>query len=232
MAALLAGANLLTPSDAHAAELESQQFRVLALGSPSGLKGLYYELKGESVLIYPSDVTLSPLYKTPGRGQLELYRKIPPVPPKTEPTKEVVLSVDLGNEGLSLLVLKSGASGSVSGLVVDDSWEAFPGRRVRVLNLSKRKAAAQVEGANHEIASGDSHLFTYESNKPRIRIKVASFDEGAWKLRFNNSQAIIPGARINMVVSDFEPTPRDPNPDGVQVIKMIDPLLPPESEGL
>lgn len=204
-----------------------RQFRVLSLGDPTGLMGLYYDLNGESILIYPSDVTLSPLYESPRKNPLVLYRKIAPVPPETEPEKKTVLSIDLGTEAFSLLVLKSGSHKSVTGMVVDDSWEAFAARRVRVLNLSKRKIATQVEGANAEISSGNSHLFKYESNKPRIRIKVASLDEGTWKLRFNNSQAIIPEARVNVVVSDFEPTPGDPNPDGVKVLKMIDPMLPP-----
>ena len=216
----------------HAAEPNAtRQFRVLTYGDPTSLQGLLYELGSEEVMIYPSDVSLSPLYESPKGGQLKLYRKLPAVPPETEPRKEVVFSVDLGSEALSLLVLKSESlpSGGVSGMVVNDTWEAFPAKHVRVLNLSKRKSAAQIEGVNAEIAPGGSKLFTFASTKPRIRIKVASYDDGQWKLRFSNSQAIIPEARINVIVSDFEPTPEDPNPDGVSVIKMIDPIMAPKS---
>tara|TARA_R100000027_G_scaffold2734_4_gene2674 strand:- start:21292 stop:21999 length:708 start_codon:yes stop_codon:yes gene_type:complete len=222
---LVQGASLF----AQDAEEEVKQFRVLALGNPTSLRGLFYDLNNEEVLIDPSDVSLSPLYEVPKGGELNLYRKIPPVPPETKPTKEVVYSADLSANQLSLVVLTSGRSKSVAGVVIDDSWEAFPSSQVRVLNMSKRRTAAQVEGVGEEIEPGGYGLFTYESMKPRIRIKVASYSDGQWKLRFNNSQAIVPGARINVLVTDFEPTPKDPNPDGVSVMKMIDPLLPPES---
>jgi hypothetical protein len=55
-------------------------------------------------------------------------------------------------------------------------------------------------------------------------------EDDGWKLQFENSQAIIPGARVNLLISDCEPSLMDPFPDGINVLKMIDPLLPPKPE--
>jgi hypothetical protein len=209
-----------------------RQFRVLAIGDPVPLGGLLYDLNGKSVHLHASDVSLSTLYEAPKTDPLVLYREIPPPPPETKPRRVPVLSVDLGSRSPALLVLKATPSGTVTSKVIDDSWDSFPPQTVRVLSFSRRSTAAQIEGNNAELPPLGFHIFPYSSAKPRIRVKVASLNGGTWKLQFNNSQAVLPGYRINMVVLDFEPTPQDPEPEGVNVLKMIDPLSPPQDTQL
>lgn len=206
------------------------QFRVVAVGNTTPLTKILYEYKGKSVMIYPSDVSLSPVYERQKAGPILLYREVPATPPETKVTRVPILTANSGSAPLCLLVLAASANNTVTCTAIDDSWTAFPAQTVRILNFSHRKVAVQVEGAVAEIAPKASHLFPYSANKPRIRCKVASKEDDGWKLQFENSQAIIPGARVNILISDCEPSPMDPAPEGINVLKMIDPLLPPKTE--
>lgn len=228
-AVLVFAANALSGADLPPTAPQPRQFRVLAAGNPVPLSGLMYELKGKSVPLYCSDVSLSPVYEAPNADPVLFYREAPPVPPETKPRRIPVASLTLGSHSPSLVILKY-AQNAVTCRQFDDSWESFPPQTVRVLSLSRRKIATQVEGQNVELAPADSHIFPYSSAKPRIRVKVASLNEDGWKLQFNNSQAVLPGLRVNMVVADFEPTPDDPDPEGINVLKMIDPVRPPSKD--
>jgi hypothetical protein len=206
-------------------------FRVLSLGNAIPLADLRYEYKGKLGFIAPSDVALSPLYPREKSGPVTFYREVPPVPPETKPQRIPVFTADLGESGLQLLILKGNRDNTISHVVINDSWESFPAQTVRVLSFSRRKIAAEVETRNAEITPGQSNLFSYSSDRPRIRCKVASLNEGTWKLNYNKSQAVVPGARINIIISDDDPTPADPVPESISVSKMIDPLPAPKAGG-
>ena len=154
-----------------------------------------------------------------------LYRQVAPTPPETRPGRLALATVKLESP-LDLVVLKASGAG-VSSTTFDDSWTAFPPGTIRIISFSKRRIAAQVERAQSEIPSNTYHLFKYTEGKPRIRIKIASDEGDRWEMRFNNSQAIIPGCRVNLVLYDPAPTPEDPNPRHLAVIKIVDPLSPP-----
>jgi hypothetical protein len=205
-------------------------FRAVAIGSAIPLSGLFYEHKGKSLMVYPSDVSLSPTFERSDTGPLKMYREVAPTPPETKPKRVPALTANLGPDALYLLALTVAADNSVACTVIDDSWEAFPLQMVRVLNFSHRNVVVQVEGALAELAPQQTHLFPYSKNRPRIRCKVASKESDGWKLQFENSQAIIQGTRVNIMISDCEPTVDDPNPDGINVLKMIDPLQPPKPD--
>lgn len=206
-------------------------FRVLSLGNAIPLADLRYEYKGKLGFITPSDVALSPLYPREKSGPVTFYREVPPVPPETKPQRIPVFTADLGEAGLQLLILKGNRDNTISHVVVNDSWESFPSQNVRVLSFSRRKIAAEVENRNAEIAPAQPNLFPYSSDRPRIRCKVASLDGGAWKLHYNKSQAVVPGARINIIISDDDSTAADPFPESISVSKMIDPLPAPKTGG-
>lgn len=203
------------------------QFRVLALGNPVPLERICYDFGKQSTPLLPSDISLSPLYARRAEDtSLTFYRQVPPVPPETQPSRLPLTTVGLGATPLSLVVLKA-TKNQVSSTALDDSWAAFPSGTVRVVSFSKRRIAAEVERTPAEIAPNSFHLFRFSTEKPRIRIKVASQDGETWQMRFNNSQAVLPGCRVNVVLYDQEPTPEDPNPSHLVVIKMVDPLPPP-----
>jgi hypothetical protein len=210
-------------------EPQPLMFRVVAVGNTVPLTDLLYEHQGKSFKIYPSDVSLSAPFQRPASSPLELYREVAPIPPETKPKRVSLFKANLDKEPLSLLVL-SAANNQVSCTVLDDSWEAFPVQTVRVLNFSRRKVVTQIEGTVAEIPPSGIHLFPYSTTKLRISCKVASKEEDGWKLQFSNSQSIVQGRRVNIMISDCEPHPLDPTPDGINVLKMIDPLLPPKPE--
>ncbi|MDF3058957.1 MAG: hypothetical protein K0R17_3172 [Rariglobus sp.] len=206
-------------------------FRAVAIGNTVPLTGLLYEHNGKPLMVSPSDASLSAPFERPGVGPVKFFREIAPVSPETKPTRVPVLTADLNGAPLSLLVWNAnGADNKVSCSVINDSWEAFPVQTVRVLNFSRRKVVTQIENAVAEIQPSGIHLFPYSTNKLRISCKVASMENQGWKLQFSNSQSIIQGRRVNIIISDCEPSPMDPEPDGINVIKMIDPLLPPKKE--
>lgn len=205
------------------------QFRVLSLGNAIPLADLRYEYKGKLGFISPSDVAISPPYPREKAGPVTFYREVPAVPPETKPKRIPIFTADFGEAGLQLLVLKANPDNTVGHMAINDSWESFPSQNVRVLNFSRRNIAAQVEDENAEIAPRQSRLFPYSSNRPRIRCKVACLDEGAWRLQFNKSQAVLPGCRINILISDDDPTPSDPFPESVTIVKMMDALPAPKA---
>jgi len=205
-------------------------FRAVAVGNTVPLAGIFYEYKGKSLMVYPSDVSLTPAYERPNAGPLKMYREIAPIPPEKIPRRVPVFTANLGSDPLYLIVMVATADNTVTHMIINDSWAAFPVQTVRVLNFSRRNVVVQVEGALAELASKEMHLFPYSKNRLRIRCKVASKEADGWKLQFENSQAVIPGSRVNIVISDCEATVDDPNPDGINVLKMIDPLLPPQPE--
>lgn len=204
------------------------QFRVLVSGSSGELSDLKYDLNGKAMSLYAQDTAISPLYQAPKDGVVEIFREIPPVPPETAFKRVSVAKVNLGTMKLALVVLRGSPGQGVGAMVFDDNWKDFPSDSVRILSLSRHKTAIQVEQASAQQLPPLSHkVFPLTTVKPRIRIKVASLDEDVWTMRFNNSQSVVPGLRVNMVISDFEPTSEDPNPQGLSVFKMIDSLKPP-----
>lgn len=216
---------------AQAAPPPPLQFRVLAIGNPVPFERTYYDLDGQATPIHASDVLLSPLYeRKPENRSLLLYKQTPAIPPAKQPGRQPVTDVNLGAKSPTLVILKAGAD-RVSSTAIDDSWEAFPPGSVRVLSFSKRRIAAQIDGDSAEIDPFSYHIFKYPPGRSRIRVKVASQDQGRWELRYNNSQAVLPDCRVNVVLYDFDPSPGDPNPLDLGILKVVDPLLPPAPAG-
>ena len=221
---LVAGAVFAAPE----AKPMPMQFRVLALGDPMPLADILYDFDKQPTPLQASDISLSPLLSRKAEdASITLYRAVPAVPPETRPGRLPLSTVKLGS-ALNLVVLKA-TGAKVSATAFDDSWTAFPPGTIRVISFSKRKIAAQIEGSRAEVAPNSYHFFNYPDDKSRIRIKIAAEEDGVWRMRYNHSQAIIPGCRIHIVLHDPDPAPGEPDPRHLLVTKVVDPLSPPPS---
>jgi len=233
---LIIGLILTTSSRAESAsgatEPPKQIFRTLGVGDIMPFTGLRYENKKKSIPVNTPYVDISQPYEKSDASALVLYRETPPVPPETKPTKTPVVTAQLGKDSIYFIILyttpqigKPGTGTTVQ--VIDDSWEAHPLNTVRVLNYSRRRVAIQIDEKMAELSSTEFQVIQYPKNKGIIRCKVATWESDGWHLRSTTPQSIFEGTRSNIVIEDFHPDIDAPNPDGINVFNIVDPLPPP-----
>ncbi|HSI07818.1 MAG TPA: hypothetical protein VK985_04450 [Rariglobus sp.] len=208
-------------------------FRTLAVGNTIPFAELFYENRQhKSVPILVGDTAPSELYESPPGGIISFYREQAPIPPETRPRRIPVTNVRLGKDSMYWIVLsttKNEGGSTVTPFVISDSWETHPFETIRVLNFSRRRVAIQVGDRLKELATNEFELFPYPAaDSELVRFKTATNDGKGWILRKNTPQPIIHNTRASIVISDIEPTEHDPNPEGINVRNMIDPLQPPK----
>lgn len=204
-------------------------FRTLALGE--SIEGVFYEVRpGKAVALSATRGGFSAAYESPADGRVRIYREFPPVPPETEPRRVPVAEAQLGKGGPWLLMLvtapdnRSGESGRIRAIAVDDSWDVHPVKTIRVINYLKKNARAGVKigGAAEEVPSGKSHIFAYPDEREEAWVQVAVLEQEGWIMRASEPQATFPRTRSTLILSHAPPSPAEPDPRGVVISSLIE----------
>lgn len=202
-------------------------FRVISAGNT--VTNLFYDLTpGKRVAVNASSSSLSSPYTCPATGLISFYREIPSDKPGEPPHKVAITEARLGKGGPYLIMLSYLEGGSnplkMDSRVIDDSWVAHPNETLRVFNLSKRRAALQVNinSEMKELATNESHVFSYPRRKGSVSFKVALLEDGKWVFRLNSAQGILPNTRATIMMTDIDPTEETPNPMDINITNIFD----------
>lgn len=207
-------------------------FRVLA--KDVRIDDLRYDLKGRTVPVQTLHRQFSPRYECPPSGKLTLYRLMPAAESGKPPRPVIVAEATLQGEGPFLLVLgkdkPADAVGTLGLQVLDDSWQAHPANAIRVLSFSARPTAIKIADNTAELLPGSSYVTPPQIGASLIEFKVATRDNGQWTLRLQSPQALLPRARVTLLLLDAAPSDDDPFPVALNIASLIDTAQPPAAK--
>ena len=213
---------------------------------------MFYDLQSKRISVTPPQDAYSEPYVCPPGGLVNFYRVTPGATHTDPPVKTSVAQVRIEKTDGKFLVLlvpnpKSQSSvyvppaghpddpnyiirptvmDNMVALLLDDSIEAHPANSVRVINLSRRPAALKIGQSMSQVAPAQNMVIPYPADT-RVWLHVAIFGDQGWQRVIGGPQNFTPDTRIAIFLNDIPPSKNDPNPIGLALKKIIEPVAPP-----
>jgi hypothetical protein len=204
-------------------------FRTLAISTD--VPDVYYDLRGEAVVVTAATSGLSMPNEIPAGGRVVFYRLQPAGTSEVKPRRVTVADVRLSGTGPFLLFMAERPdSPELVVQIVDDSWENHPVETIRWLNFSRRNVVVKIvnKELTVELAPGQDRLLPYGVTG-QFWLQAATRETGGWVMRISAPQVSPPQTRITAITFDQKPTPDRPRTKELDLVKFID-VAPKPSE--